>query len=649
MTDKDIKNNESIKNEFCDSTKDVDNNIEEFEQPNDESIKNEFYDSTETEINAGMKRESVPQEEKNETEKSKVRALKISCHKCLQKLDLSNLEPFSRFNCPACNIELIVPKWFDNYLLEEPGGLGGMATVYRALDLALDREVAIKVLNPDVASKKERSELFLHEARTAATINHYAVVPIYTCGEYEEHPYIVMQYMNGDSLEHKLDKARDYLPIKDTLKWIRDIAEGLDNARRHGIIHHDIKPGNIMLDSEGNAKIGDFGIAQALNDSRTKKIFEITKSWVSPHYVSPEKITGGKEDYRGDIYSLGASFYHIITSTTPFISSDVNDLIRARLLKMPVAPNERRPEIPEEVSNLIMSMMNIQPENRPSYKDIIKSLNSVLKNYDKLVQASEQTFINSKTITVPKSAIARERSANAPISSMSIAVKKRKIKTLSLIVLIIILITVTAGIIAGLLLSGVLGTDNSSEFKDYVPEATKLFASGDAGKALATAKKVFDSPTAGMEQRQQAALQMALADFFNLEPNARENCSFICERLIASNVSENSSYIAIIRFLEKPDISPDTLMLRLEDEKHLAAMVKLVIFLRNIYDKASPAVVLASLSAYADSLERSPENYWGNVWKKRVDVWAKYLKNGQGSPVSIENAIKSNKADSAKK
>jgi len=153
--------------------------------------------------------------------------LKIFCHVCQQKLDVSGLSPFAHFNCPACNAELIVPKWFDNYLLEEPAGTGGMATVYRALDPALDREVAIKILSPEVASAKERSELFLHEARTAATINHYAIIPIYTCGIFEGQPYIVMQYLGGGTLELKIKMERKGLPLKQTIKWIRDIADGL--------------------------------------------------------------------------------------------------------------------------------------------------------------------------------------------------------------------------------------------------------------------------------------------------------------------------------------------------------------------------------------------------------------------------------------
>ncbi len=148
------------------------------------------------------------------------RPVKIFCHHCQQKLDVTSLEPFSRFACPMCGTELIVPTWFDNYLLEEPVGTGGMATVYRALDIALDREVAIKILKEEVLPASELSDLFLNEARTAATINHYAVVPIYTCGICDGKTYIVMQFMNGGSLEQK-QKACENLtvPVNDAVKW----------------------------------------------------------------------------------------------------------------------------------------------------------------------------------------------------------------------------------------------------------------------------------------------------------------------------------------------------------------------------------------------------------------------------------------------
>ncbi len=307
------------------------------------------------------------------------RTIKIFCHNCQQKLDVTSLQPFARIACPACGAELIIPKWFDTYLLEEPCGYGGMSSVYRALDIALDREVAIKILNPEIAPESERSALFLNEARTAATINHYSVIPIYTCGVFNGQTYIVMQFMNGGSLETKLNSAGGPLPIQDVVKWIHDIAEGLENACRHGIIHHDIKPGNIMLDADGNAKIGDFGIAQSILAS-PETVAAAKETWVSPLYVSPEKVATGEENSQGDIYSLGATFYHLLTGKPPFQSENLEELIWSRTKQNPPPPNQLRPEIPLALTSLIMRMMHRYPDMRPHYQEVISSLNAFLKN-----------------------------------------------------------------------------------------------------------------------------------------------------------------------------------------------------------------------------------------------------------------------------
>ena len=211
-----------------------------------------------------------------------VRQVKIYCHQCQQKLDVTGLQPFAHLNCPVCGVDLIIPKWFDTYLLEEPCGRGGMAWVYRALDIALDREVAVKILDPDGSGS---AESFLNEARTAATINHSCVIPIYTCGVFQDQANIVMQFMNGGSLEQKLQQKKGAaLPVDEVLQWFHDAAEGLEYAARHGIIHHDVKPGNIMLDADGNAKIGDFGIAGRLQAENPDLKADL---YGSPLYISP--------------------------------------------------------------------------------------------------------------------------------------------------------------------------------------------------------------------------------------------------------------------------------------------------------------------------------------------------------------------------
>ena len=307
------------------------------------------------------------------------RRIKIACPGCGQKLDVSEMPPFSRVNCPACSFELIVPKWFNNYLLEAPEGAGGMATVYRSLDIALDREVAIKIFNPELTSKGVSPDLFLHEARVAATINHPAVVPIYSCGEWDGSTYIVMQYMGGGTLESRLRKAKGRLPVMETCRWVRDVCEGLDAAREHGVVHHDIKPANILLDLDSNAKISDFGLAQVVSGKSASAFLDPTRMWLSPQYVSPEKVLTGEEGPEGDIYSLGASFYHLLTGEPPFRSDDMRELVNMRTTRDPTPPELIRPDITPALSGVIMDMMNRAPGARPTYKQITARINEALR------------------------------------------------------------------------------------------------------------------------------------------------------------------------------------------------------------------------------------------------------------------------------
>ena len=306
------------------------------------------------------------------------RKIKIACPGCGQKLDVTDIAPFSRINCPACNFGLIVPKWFGNYLLEAPEGKGGMAVVYRALDIALDREVAIKVFDPELASKGVSSGLFLHEARIAATVNHPAVVPIYSCGEQDGSAYIVMQYMGGGTLEQRLRKAKGRLPVMETCRWIRDVCEGLGAARQQGIVHHDVKPANILLDFDSNAKISDFGLSQAVSGKSASAFLDPSKMWLSPDYVSPEKVLTGEEGPEGDMYSLGATFYHLLAGQTPFRSDDMRELVNMRLECDPVSPDRVRPDITPAIASLILDMMNRIPEARPAYGQIVARINDAL-------------------------------------------------------------------------------------------------------------------------------------------------------------------------------------------------------------------------------------------------------------------------------
>lgn len=321
---------------------------------------------------------SDPSAEKENNTPGKKRPVKVFCHKCSQKLDVTNLRPFSMIRCPACGEKLLVPKWFDTYLLEEPGGSGGMAQVYRALDITLDREVAIKILKDGIRHDSVQAKRFLKEAKTAAALNHSNVIPIYTCGIYEGQTYLVMQYMGGSSLETRLNLSKGYfLDLQEVLHWFHDTAEGLEHAASRSIVHHDVKPGNILMDTNGNVRIGDFGLAQsAANQEDSSEVPD--EEWITPNYVSPERVESGREDFRGDIYSLGATFYHLLTGKVPFEHENLEELIWMRTRQKPPSPAIHRPEIPQAVSTLIMRMMEIDPAARPSYRQIITTLEEVL-------------------------------------------------------------------------------------------------------------------------------------------------------------------------------------------------------------------------------------------------------------------------------
>ncbi|MBT3379433.1 MAG: serine/threonine protein kinase [Lentisphaerae bacterium] len=329
--------------------------------------------------------------------------LKIVCPSCGQKLDVTRLEPFTKLDCPACAGEVIVPRPFGDLLLEEPIGSGGTASVYRALDLTLDREVAVKMLDEQIASRPGRVKMFLKEARSAASVNHPNVVPIYSCGEAEGRPYLVMQYMAGLSLDRTLQSAPRGLELGEAIRVAGETARGLEAAHRHGIIHHDVKPGNILVDADSNVRIGDFGLAEALRGD-TVAADDAEAPWITPYYVSCERVLTGKEDYRGDIYSLGATVYHLLTGRPPFEGNGSGEIAWARTKGvLPAAPSEVRPEIPGALSDYVLRLLAPNPAERPqAYAEIV----SALETFQKALK--QQVALRNRLSAAPRAAGPRD-------------------------------------------------------------------------------------------------------------------------------------------------------------------------------------------------------------------------------------------------
>jgi serine/threonine protein kinase/DNA-directed RNA polymerase subunit RPC12/RpoP len=592
-----------------------------------------------------------PSPEKERITFKEEKRLKIFCYKCGQKLDLTEMEPFSKIECPSCSSEIIVPRWFDNYLLEEACGEGGMAKVYRGLDLALDREIAIKILNADIAGEAERGKLFLHEARTAATLNHYALLPIYTCGQFENQPYIVMQFMAGGSLDKELIELKDgdTIPAEKVIKWMHDAAEGLDNARRHGIIHHDIKPGNLMLDGDGALKVGDFGISQALHDSRSEEIAKLTKLWVSPDYVSPEKVTTGKETYLGDVYSLGATFYHILTGHPPFDCDVMEDLLKVKTVRDPVDIRKFRDDIPEALASLIMSMLSRTPEARPSYRDIIAELNSLKKNRSpraglkpaagngKNPMTATKASMNGKKLRMPAGGLYSKKKSNSKSGT------------------VIMVLFIAALVIAGLYLwkNGYIdqfigsGGAGSLTEGDFLPDVTERLDAGRPGMAAMLAERAVDSASLDMESKKQGALQLAIALYLNNDKDARNKCNLICDRLISAGVERDDAALSILRYLSAGPINPSNLRGQMTIEEGLKLVSEVAIFVKETYHRGDDSSIRTAHRNFSSSASNFSDKYWGKKsFINRISLWHDWIFTGKGEPSSLEPLMTAYRKDS---
>ncbi len=312
--------------------------------------------------------------------------MKIQCYGCGQKLDVSELAPFSVIPCPVCSTSLIVPKTFGELLLEEKLGEGTMATVYRAMDLTLDREIAVKVLLDEHAGTPHTSEGFINEARIASAINHPHVIPIYSCGEIEGRSYIVMQYMGGRSLAARLADEKGPPVVQQILRCWVEAAKGLEGAHLHGVLHGDVKPSNILLDPDGNVKVADFGLSSIVypDDPLDYQADGFSMPLVRSRYVSPEQVTTGMHDVLSDIYSLGCTMYEALTGKPPFDSDDPRENLRRRFRGAPDSPATVNPEIPGAISELILQMLSVYPSERPgSYAAIANEVKKHLEEPEK--------------------------------------------------------------------------------------------------------------------------------------------------------------------------------------------------------------------------------------------------------------------------
>jgi len=249
------------------------------------------------------------------------------------------------------------------YAVEREIGAGGMATVYLAQDLKHDRQVAVKVLRPDLAAAMG-ADRFLREIKIAAQLHHPHILPLYDSGEADDFLYYVMPYIEGQSLREKLAREGE-LPIAEAVKILREVADALASAHKHGVVHRDIKPDNIML-SENHALVTDFGVAKAVSEATGRQA--LTTAGVAigtPAYMAPEQAAAEPHiDHRADIYSLGALAYELLTGRPPFTGASQQMVLAAHVTQAPEPVTNHRPAVPAELAQVVMRCLEKKPADR---------------------------------------------------------------------------------------------------------------------------------------------------------------------------------------------------------------------------------------------------------------------------------------------
>src|SRR5512140_1898440 len=240
----------------------------------------------------------------------------------------------------------------DRYRIERELGAGGMATVYLAHDLKHDRDVAIKVLHPDLGAALG-GERFLSEIRTTARLQHPHILPLLDSGEADGLLYYVMPLVTGETLRSRLDRDRQ-LPVDEAGRIAREVADALGYAHGLGVIHRDIKPENILLQG-GHALVADFGIALAVQSAGGQRMTQTGLSLGTPQYMSPEQAMGEKQiDARSDIYALGAVTYEMLVGEPPFAGRSVQAIVARLITEEPREIATQRKAVPENVEATVM-------------------------------------------------------------------------------------------------------------------------------------------------------------------------------------------------------------------------------------------------------------------------------------------------------
>ncbi len=305
--------------------------------------------------------------------------MRFQCPFCQGVVAVSNSDMGDDCQCGHCGEFVSVPTSrvatsavISDFIIIEELGRGGMGVVYLAHQITLDRPAALKILAEAYVNNPEFVVDFIKEARAAAKLNHPHIVQAYAVGEDEGVYFFAMEHIDGETMKDYM-KREGVIPVPFALEVTQQIAEALDYAwKEQRLVHRDIKPDNIMLTRKARAKLADLGLARVAGDIDDADSDEVMGT---PQYISPEHLTGAEMDVRSDIYSLGATLFHLITGRFAFEGRTATDIARKHLEEQIISPQELNPNIPESVCRIIFKMMAKNPNDRyQSAEDLVEDL-----------------------------------------------------------------------------------------------------------------------------------------------------------------------------------------------------------------------------------------------------------------------------------
>ena len=294
----------------------------------------------------------------------------------------------------------------NRYEIVKAIGEGGMANVYLAHDLILNRDVAVKVLRGDLANDEKFVRRFQREALASSSLSHPNIVEMYDVGEDNGTYYIVMEYVDGKTLK-QLIKKRGALTLSECIDIMLQLTDGVEHAHESYIIHRDLKPQNIMIQDNGEIKITDFGIAMALNNTQLTQTNSVMGS---VHYLPPEQASGKGSTVKSDVYSMGILFYELLTGKLPFRGDNAVEIALKQIKDEIPSVKETNPAIPQSIENIVMKATAKNPRNRYAsskemHEDLLTALNEERKDEEKIVfKYSEHDISNEKKVVIGENA-----------------------------------------------------------------------------------------------------------------------------------------------------------------------------------------------------------------------------------------------------